>query len=248
MTIIVLLSFVIVAGCCFRFWRDYKDMQLLATVTSSYRGERSERATILKLLKMGVDHRAIFHDCYLQKADGTYTQIDLAVATSQGLLVFEIKEFSGWIYGHFRQKYWTQILAYGREKHRFYNPIMQNDGHIQAILDNLPHNQDIPIYSIIVFYGNCRLKDVTVGSDYDYIIYPEEIKHTLNNIISGPAANFGDKYEIMNVFKQGVYNGTIPEIVSSQRLTALKAGQNRPQSSYYRYSYKPFAIIRRILQ
>lgn len=150
MTFIVLISSVIVIGYCFRICKRHKEMQLLATVTSPCRGERSERATIITLLKMGIDHRAIFHDCYLQKANGTYTQIDLAVATSQGLLVFEIKEFSGWIFGHFRQKYWTQILAYGREKHRFYNPIVQNNGHIQAIRDNLPHNPDIPIYSIIL--------------------------------------------------------------------------------------------------
>lgn len=225
-------------------WRHHKDTQLLETVTSRNRGEWSERKTILKLLKMGIDHRAIFHDCYIRKSNGTYSQVDLVVATSQGLLAFEIKDYSGWIFGHFRQKYWTQVLAYGKEKHRFYNPIMQNNGHIQAIRDNLPHNPNIPIYSIIVFFGSSTLKDVTIASDNDFLIYPNEIQHTVRSIMSRPVANFGNKHEIMDVLTEAVTNGTNPAIVSSQLMSASRAGRNRPQSSYY-YSFNPFAMLRR---
>lgn len=238
---IPLLILAVIVSCItvFAVLRYYRDIKLIETVTSRNRGEWSERKTVLKLLKMGINPRAIFHDCYIQKTNGTYTQVDLVVATSQGLLVFEIKDYSGWIFGNFRQKYWTQILAYGREKHRFYNPIMQNDGHIQALRDNLPHNYGIPIYSIIVFYGNCTLKDVTIGSDYDFVIYPNHIKSLVNEIISQPIARFGDKYEIMNVLTQSVANGNLPEIVSSQLMTASYAGRNKPQSSYY---YSPFSL------
>ena len=122
-TVLFLLIIFCVVGFLIR--KYIKDMQLLETVTPRDRGEWSERKTVLKLLKMGIDHRAIFHDCYIRKSNGSYTQVDLVVATSQGLLAFEIKDYSGWIFGHYRQKYWTQVLAYGREKHRFYNPIMQ---------------------------------------------------------------------------------------------------------------------------
>lgn len=228
-------------------WRRYKDMQLLTTVTSRNRGERSERKTVLKLLKMGIDHRAIFHDCYIRRASGKYTQVDLVVATKAGLLVFEIKDYSGWIYGHFLQRYWTQVLAYGKEKHRFYNPIMQNNGHIKAIRENLPHNPGIPIYSIIVFFGSSKLKDVTVGSDNAYLIYPSKIKRTVKNILSNPDANFGDKHEIMNVLTEAVANGWDSEIVSSQILTATQAGRNRP-NSYYSWSFNPFTLLRRLMQ
>lgn len=220
-------------------------MQLLETVTPRDRGERSERKTVLKLLKMGIDHRAIFHDCYIRKASGAYTQVDLVVATSQGLLAFEIKDYSGWIFGHFRQRYWTQVLAYGKEKHRFYNPIMQNNGHIQAIRENLPHNPGIPIYSIIVFYGNSTLKNITVGSDNDFLIYPNDIKSIVRGIMSRPKANFGDKHEIMNVLTQAVDNGTVPEIVSSQLSTAAMAGMNKPESSYG-YSLSLSSMLRRL--
>ena len=219
-----LILLILILIVCFLIWKYHKDMQLLETVTPRNRGEWSERKTVLKLLKMGIDHRAIFHDCYIRKASGAYTQVDLVVATSQGLLAFEIKDYSGWIFGHFRQRYWTQILAYGKEKHRFYNPIMQNNGHIQAIRDNLSKNPGIPIYSIIVFYGSCTLKNITVGSDNDFLIYPNDIKSVVRGIMSQPAAKFGDKHEIMNVLIQAVDNGNVPEIVSSQHYTAAIAG------------------------
>lgn len=228
----------------FIIWRNHQDMLLLETVTPRNRGERSERKTVLKLLKMGIDHRAIFHDCYIRKESGAYTQVDLVVATRAGLLAFEIKDYSGWIFGHFRQRYWTQVLAYGKKKYRFYNPIMQNNGHIQAIRENLARNPGIPIYSIIVFFGNCELKNVTVDSANDFLIYPNEIKSTVHEILSYADADFGDKSEIMDVLTDAVANGCNSEIVSSQILTSAYAGRNRPQS-YDACYFNPFALFRR---
>lgn len=97
-----LLAVCVIVGL--RVWRHHEDMQLLETVTPRNRGEWSERMTVLKLLKMGIDHRAIFHDCYIRKASGAYTQVDLVIATRAGLLAFEIKDYSGWIFGHFLAK------------------------------------------------------------------------------------------------------------------------------------------------
>lgn len=238
---LILLILLVIASIT--IWRRYKDIKLIKTVTSTTRGEASERDTIIRLLKMGINPRAIFHDCYIRKSTGTYTQVDLVVATSQGLLVFEVKDYNGWIFGHFRQKYWTQVLAYGREKHRFYNPIMQNNIHIEAIRENLHCNPGIPIFSIIVFYGNCELKDVTVASDNEYLIYPYELKKTIKDILSRPLAKFGDKHEIMNLFNKAVKNGNDPYIIHSQLTTASIASKNKPQSTYY-YS-NLFSLFRR---
>lgn len=228
---LILLILLVIASVA--IWRQYKDVQLIKTVTSTSRGEKSERDVILRLLKMGIKSRVIFHDCYFRKASGTYTQVDLVMASSQGLLVFEVKDYSGWIFGHFRQKYWTQVLAYGREKHRFFNPIMQNNTHIEAIRENLHRNPYIPIFSIIVFYGNCELKDVTIASDNLYLIYPDELEKTIKDILSRPLAKFGDKHEIMNIFKQAVDNGNDPYIISSQLATASIASKNKPRSTYH---------------
>lgn len=245
--VLAILFIIFIIVVCLVAWEKHQDIQLLETVTSRYRGELSERNAVKKLLKMGINPRAIFHDCYIRKHDGTYTQVDLVVATSQGLLVFEIKDYSGWIFGNEHQKYWTQILSYGRQKHRFYNPVMQNNGHIKAIRYNLPNNIGIPIYSIIVFYGGCSLKKVSLPPYNHFLIYPGQIRSTVQTIMSQPVAKFEDKHEIMNVMRQAVINGTIPGIVNSQRATAFRAGQNRPQSTY-RKSYRTFKRIRRLFR
>lgn len=131
-----------------------KERELIEQVTPITRGEWSERRVILKLLEIGINPKAIFHDLYIQNSSGNYTQVDIAVATKAGIIVFEVKDYSGWIFGNERQTYWTQLLSYGKKKIRFYNPIMQNKGHIQAIRECLPQNPGIPIYSVIVFYGS----------------------------------------------------------------------------------------------
>lgn len=58
---------------------------LIGLVISVTRGEKSERRVILELLKEGINPKAIFHDLYIQKQNGKYTQIDLAVATKAGI-------------------------------------------------------------------------------------------------------------------------------------------------------------------
>lgn len=175
-----------------------KERRLIEQVTSISRGEWSERRVVLKLLKLGINPKAIFHDLYIQKPNGEYTQVDVVVATKAGIIVFEVKDYSGWIFGNEHQKYWTQLLAYGKERHRFYNPVMQNAGHIKAIRQCLPQNPDVPIYSVIVFFGDSEFKDVTCHADNTFIIYPRSIQRVVSEILAQPNAAFGNKYEIMD--------------------------------------------------
>lgn len=216
-------------------WYIYVKIQerkLIEQVTPIWRGEWSERRVILKLLKMGINPKAIFHDLYLQKPNGQFAQIDVAVATKCGLIIFEVKDYGGWIFGNSSQKYWTQIMAYGREKHRFYNPIMQNQGHIHAIRERLPQNPGIPIYSVIVFFGRCELKDVTNYVDNTYVMYPNQIQEAVEFVLSHEPANFGNKIEIMDVFSKAVENGTNPQIREAHLNAAQFYGRNKPLSTY----------------
>lgn len=105
---------------------ESQEVKLLETVTKSYRGTSSERELVLKLLKNKIPAQTIFHDLYIKKWDNKFSQIDLVVPTKVGILVFEVKDLSGWIFGRGNNKEWTQVLAYGNEKHRHYNPILQN--------------------------------------------------------------------------------------------------------------------------
>lgn len=226
----ILLLIGLILWIAYQIYLKRKEQKLIEQVTPITRGEESERKVILNLLKEGINPKAIFHDLYIQKPNREYTQIDVAVATKAGIIVFEVKDYSGWIFGNEHQKYWTQILAFGKEKHRFYNPVMQNAGHIQAIRQCLPNNPDIPIFSVIVFFGNSEFKNVTCNADNTFIIYPHSIRQVVADILLQPDANYGNKYEIMELFTTAVQNGDNSMIVSSQISSAIYHNLNRPHS------------------
>jgi hypothetical protein len=123
---ILLVIIILIAIICFCGYtaelNSERDRKLLQTVTKLYRGTSSERNMVLKLLKYGIPAQTIFHDLYVKYTNGKYSQIDIVVATRVGIIVFEIKDYSGWIFGKGNQTKWTQVLAYGREKHRFTIP------------------------------------------------------------------------------------------------------------------------------
>lgn len=226
----ILLLIGLILWIAYQIYLKRKERKLIEQVTPITRGEKSERKVILSLLKEGINPKAIFHDLYIQKPNREYTQIDVAVATKAGIIVLEVKDYSGWIFGNEHQKYWTQILAFGKEKHRFYNPVMQNYGHIQAIRQCLPNNPDIPIFSVIVFFGNSELKNVTCNADNTFIIYPHSIRQVVADIMLQPDANYGNKYEIMELFTTAVQNGDNSMIVSSQINSAIYHNLNKPHS------------------
>lgn len=236
----VILLICLITWIAYTVYVKQKEYKLINQVTPITRGEWSERRVILNLLKDHVNPKAIFHDLYIQKSNGEYTQIDIAVATKAGIIVFEIKDYSGWIFGNEYQKYWTQLLSYGTEKHRFYNPVIQNANHISAIRQRLPQNPGIPIYSVIVFFGSCELKNIICNATDTFIIYPHSISKVLSEILSRPDANFGNKLEIMELFNNAVQNGKNPTIVSSQIKTAAYYGRNTPESTYSTSFYPIF--------
>lgn len=226
----ILLLIGLILWIAYQIYLKRKERKLIEQVTPITRGEKSERKVILSLLKEGINPKAIFNDLYIQKPNREYTQIDVAVATKAGIIVLEVKDYSGWIFGNEHQKYWTQLLAFGKQKHRFYNPVMQNAGHIQAIRQCLPNNPDIPIFSVIVFFGNSEFKNVTCNADNTFIIYPHSIRQVVADILLQPDANYGNKYEIMELFTTAVQNGDNSMIVSSQISSAIYHNLNRPHS------------------
>lgn len=138
----------IVSLVAFTFlFREIRDKKLLETVTKSNRGTRTERALVLKLLRNGIPAQTIFHDLYVKKYDNNFSQIDLVVATKVGIIVIEVKDYSGWIFGAGHNSQWTQVLAYGKRKYRLYNPIMQNSKHISDLRKRLRQFETVPFYT-----------------------------------------------------------------------------------------------------
>lgn len=192
--------------------KKIKENQLLKTVTSTNRGVKSERDLVIRLLKYGIPSHTIFHDLYVETHKDNFSQIDLVAVTEVGVIVFEVKDYSGWIFGSANQYHWTQVLAYGQQKYRFYNPIMQNNRHVAELRKKLLQFGNIPFYSIVVFYGNCEFKKVDSVPDGTFLVKSERVLDVVKLISehNKPVPYVYD-VEVFRVLKQAVMNGGIIE-------------------------------------
>lgn len=185
-----------------------RNHKLLKKVTKSYRGTKSERDLVLKLLKNGISSEYIFHDLYVEKPNGEFSQIDIVVLTSFGVIVFEVKDFSGWIFGNGNYSQWTKVLAYGKNKYRFYNPIMQNNKHIQELRKHIKHLNYMPFYSIVVFYGDSVLKEVNFVPKGTYLVKPKRVLEVMKIIEKeNEPVFYKNKNETIWELRKAVMNG-----------------------------------------
>lgn len=184
------------------------DHDLLCTVTNEYRGTLLERVLVLDLLKHGIPNLTIFHDLYVSKKDGGYAQIDMVVVTSVGIIVIEVKDYSGWIYGNGGQQKWTQVLAQGREKYRFYNPIIQNKNHIFALRGLSRQFYNLPYFNVVVFSNRCNLQELNFIPHETYVTKANRLLEVIEKIkLSNHNANYSNKREVIDILKQMVWNG-----------------------------------------
>jgi hypothetical protein len=101
----------------------------------------------------------------------------------KGIIVFESKNYSGWIFGSENQKSWCQTLPTGKgrsNKEYFYNPIMQNQTHIRRLSEFL--GDKVPIYSVVVFSDRCTLKNIQLDCQDVSVIYQSELQQTISKI------------------------------------------------------------------
>ena len=207
---VLIIIIAVVSFAIYKMWHNAvitkQNKELIQSVTSLSRGTASEQHLILTLLKSGIHPQAIFHDLYIVRNDGKFSQIDLVVATRVGIIVFEVKDFSGWIYGKGNQTKWTQVLAYGNEKYRFYNPLMQNNTHIKQLRQKLKEN--VPFYSVVVFYGDSELQDISFIPKGTFVTKWYRVIDVVNTIIQeNPLANYKNKQRVVEILKEAVANG-----------------------------------------
>jgi hypothetical protein len=196
----------------FAISKKIRNKRLLETVTKPNRGTKSERDLVLKLLKSGISPDSIFHDLYVRKYSGKFSQIDLVIASEVGIIVIEVKDYSGWIFGNGKHTQWTQVLAYGRDKYRFYNPILQNKKHIEDLRKQSEQFSNLPFYSVVVFYGDCELKDISFVPRGTYIVKANRIFEVFRIIYNNnQPVSYTNKYEIDKVLREAMYNGENPE-------------------------------------
>lgn len=176
---------------CLLARRKYKKSEYFRLTGNPYlstvldKGRYGEYLTYRKLLKPGGDKKFLFN-IYIPKPDNTASEIDVLLIHESGLYVLESKNYSGWIFGMENQRYWTQTIPRqkGRppEKNRFYNPVLQNRGHIKALKSYL-EDESLPVRSIIVFSERCELKKVEISRADCIVVKRDELAMVFKNCI-----------------------------------------------------------------
>lgn len=130
----------------------------LATLADA--GARGEYRLGLALESFDPKGRMLFN-VYVPRSDGTTSEVDAVLITSECIFVFESKNYSGWIFGREQDRTWTQTLN-RRSKYQFCNPILQNKRHIEALSAYLGLSAG-NFASVVVFSGKTVFKSLDAG-------------------------------------------------------------------------------------
>ena len=85
---------------------------------------------------------------------------------------------------------------------------MQNNKHIVELKKKLKQFEKIPFYSVIVFYGNCELQDISFVPRGTFITKGYRVLDVVDAILNeNEPANYTDKHEVIRVLKEAVRNG-----------------------------------------
>ena len=115
----------------------------------------------------------ILRNVYLPTENGKTSEIDVLFITQKGIIVFESKNYSGWIFGNEADSQWTASLP-NKQKNRFYNR-----SHIKWLTKCVG---DIPMYSVIAFSDRCELKKITVTSRNVWVINRNQTNRVVREI------------------------------------------------------------------
>ncbi len=124
------------------------------------------------------DGARFLFNVYLPKKDNTTTELDVVMIYKKFVVVFESKNYGGWIYGDEKKTWWYQTFKNGH-KEKFYNPIMQNKTHISSIKEVL--GKDTLILSYIVFSDDCVFKNINNSCTEAGIIQRKHLWNTINH-------------------------------------------------------------------
>lgn len=139
-------------------------------------GQLGKKKSLRHLKKLPYEKR-LLQNLYIPREDGSTTEIDLVMISETGIYVVESKNFSGWIFGSDRDKYWTQTLKNGK-KYKFFNPVWQNEGQIKALQEVLDLKEDRMYRSYIVFSLRSVIKSMSVTRKHVVVMNRDDLYET----------------------------------------------------------------------
>ena len=151
---------------------------------------------------------------------GRTSEIDVLMIHEKGFFVFESKNYSGWIFGSADQKQWTQCLA-NKEKHRFYNPILQNSTHIKALTSFLCVSDEL-CKSYIIISKRCELKSVPKDTEQFRILNRADMLAYLKSDIKSGNVQFSPA-QIDDFYNKLLPCTQVSEEVKQEHISTIKS-------------------------
>lgn len=130
-----------------------------------------------KILNNQPEYKKVLINLYIPNDNHT-SEIDSILINQHGIFVIESKGYSGWIFGNEKDRNWTQVIY--RNKNKFYNPILQNRGHILTLKNILNIDDNSIFRSYIVFSERCTLKKIKVFKPNVKVIKRNQLNDTLD--------------------------------------------------------------------
>ena len=198
------------------------------------KGLLGEYAIYKKLQYLEKEGTKFLFNVYIPKENEETTEIDVLMISSNGIYVFESKNYSGWIFGNEKQKYWTQTLPSGRGrslKTQFLNPIIQNKGHIKYLKNIV--GEDINVRSIIVFSERCTFKDLTLKSEEIKVINRYDLAYTIQDLLK-----YAPKVKLEQNLIDEIYEKLYPytqvsEEIKNQHIENIKKPQENQKTNSF---------------
>ncbi len=172
--------------------------------------------------------------------DLSTAQIDNMLITPKGLYVIEAKNYNGHIFGSEKQENWTMTVKHVNRKksrsgkvytkthiskHSFYNPIRQNQTHINKIIKLMDIHKAIPIHNIVVFGPKAYLRDVT-HSNQVFVINSNQIKNLIMNQEKSIEKEV-ETEEMMNFVDDLIYHNIIDKKEKRDHVRRIKTKYNK---------------------
>lgn len=139
-----------------------------------------EKLTIfeLELCKLAEFKGNILHNLEFEINNKTI-QIDILFITQKGIFVIESKNYSGSISGAEYSSRWE--LRTNRKSYQFYNPILQNQSHINTINQKIRCSR---FFSLIAFSERCKLEYIDIHRPDVFVFNRHALKDVINDVFT----------------------------------------------------------------
>ena len=120
----------------------------------------------------------ILHNLEIEVGNRT-VQIDVLFITQKGIFVIESKNYSGSISGAEYQDKWNLHTKW--KDYRFYNPVSQNQGHINTLSRIIRNTK---FFSLIAFSERCKLKYIDIHKQNVFVFNRDVMHDVIHDVFS----------------------------------------------------------------